>query len=123
MLSGARRPLATGRKFNKSNKAFIWLAAHSLELSWPERHYLIHRITCAQGRVGRGPGAGSAGWLGQAEAVEACTTHKGDRWCLGQCPKTWMLVSALPPILDSQLVFGQSLDTSDLHFSSVKRQD
>lgn len=38
MLSGARRPLATGCFFNKSDKAFLWLAACSLELGWPGRH-------------------------------------------------------------------------------------
>lgn len=37
-LSGARRPLATGCVFNKSDKVFIWLAACSLELGWPGRH-------------------------------------------------------------------------------------
>ena len=57
MLSGARKPLAAGCAFNKSNKAFIWLAACSLGLDWPGTHYLIqapHR--CPGWGVGGGGG-------------------------------------------------------------------
>lgn len=103
-LSGARRLLATGCEFNKSNKAFLWLAACSPELSRSGRHCFIHLLTCTQGGVEWGPGAGSAGWLGQAKAREACAVHKGDRWCPGQCPKTSVL--GLSPATNCRLEFG-----------------
>ena len=94
MLSGARKPLAAGCAFNKSNKAFIWLAACSLGLDWPGTHYLIqapHR--CPGWGVGGGGGqrAGSAEVLGEAEVGGAAlfTRGTGDAWGRVPRPECW----------------------------------
>lgn len=88
MLSSARRPLATGCVFNKSNKAFIWLAVCSLELASLGDITSFRLLTCEQGGAGWGPGEGQlSGWEKPRLRRPALSTE-GDRWCLGQCPKT-----------------------------------
>lgn len=109
MLPGARRPLATGREFNKCNKAFTWPAARALELGRPGRHDL----TCAEGGTGEGQERVSR-VAGTSRGRDTCAAHEGWQMVPGAVSRDTS--EGLSSATDSLLDLRQSLDMLILVF-------